>query len=73
MQLLTGLKTRFGIPSTPIEEGKTVCISMFETESEWMLSEEAIRSTSKNAALLNKKLKGKPLGVYNNKKLIYND
>lgn len=70
---LTRLKSRFNIPHTPIAEDKEVNITLFNPESEWIFSENDILSTSKNAALLNKKLIGKVYGIYAKKKLILKD
>lgn len=69
---LTRLKSRFTIPHTPINEEDEVNITMFNPDGEWIFSENDILSTSKNAALLNKKLKGKVYGVYAKKKLFLN-
>lgn len=72
IKMLTGLKPHFGVEAHPIEEGNTANLTLFETETPWVFEEKNILSTSKNAALLGQHLKGKPLGVYSNKKLHLN-
>ncbi|NGX84134.1 dihydroorotase [Aequorivita sp. KMM 9714] len=69
---LTGLKDEFKIASEAIEEGNTASITLFNPDDNWVFSEENILSTSKNAALLGQKLKGKAYGIYSNNQLILN-
>lgn len=69
---VTRLKKTFDIPETTIKEGEKANITLFNPEKEWIFKEENIKSTSKNAALLGKNLKGFAYGVYNNKKLVLN-
>ncbi|PKA84055.1 dihydroorotase [Ulvibacter sp. MAR_2010_11] len=69
---LTGLKKVFGVKPAPIEEGKNANITLFNPEINWTFSEKDIISSSKNAALLHCKLKGKAYGIYANKKLAVN-
>ncbi|MCG2430534.1 dihydroorotase [Aequorivita xiaoshiensis] len=69
---LTGLKDEFKIASETIEEGNTASITLFNPDDHWVFSEENILSTSKNAALLGQKLKGKAYGIYSNNQLILN-
>lgn len=69
---LTGLKDEFKITSEAIEESNTASITLFNPDDNWVFSEENILSTSKNAALLGQKLKGKAYGIYSNNQLILN-
>jgi dihydroorotase len=69
---LTRLKARFGIAENAIEEGIDVNLTLFDPEIKWTFEEKDILSSSKNAALLGRALKGKALGIYANKKLILN-
>lgn len=69
---LTGLKDEFKITSEAIEESNTASITLFNPDDNWVFSEENILSTSKNAALLGRKLKGKAYGIYSNNQLILN-
>lgn len=69
---LTGLKDEFKITSEAIEECNTASITLFNPDDNWVFSEENILSTSKNAALLGQKLKGKAYGIYSNNQLILN-
>jgi len=67
---LTNLRNCFGIPSEEIKEGSKANLSLFNPEIEWTFSENDIRSTSKNSALLNCRLKGKAYGIYANNQLV---
>ena len=67
---LTNLKTIFGIPSEEIKVGAKADLSLFDPDKEWTFTESDILSTSKNAALLKARLKGKPYGVYANNQLL---
>ncbi|MBB6681081.1 dihydroorotase [Aequorivita sp. 609] len=69
---LTGLKDEFKITSEAIEKSNTASITLFNPDDNWVFSEENILSTSKNAALLGQKLKGKAYGIYSNNQLILN-
>lgn len=69
---LTGLKHIFKIPTYQIKEGNNADFSLFDPEKIWNFSEEDIISTSKNSAILNSDLKGKPYGIFSNNKLVLN-
>ncbi|MCB0465842.1 MAG: dihydroorotase [Aequorivita sp.] len=69
VKTLTGLKKAFNIPSEKIEEGNKAELTLFNPDIIWEFSEKDIISTSKNAALLGIKLKGKSYGVYANNQL----
>ncbi len=70
VKTLTALKQSFNIPQNTIEEGNQADLSLFNPTTEWVFSEKDIISTSKNAALLGSKLKGKVYGIVSNKKII---
>ncbi len=69
---LTSLKTSFNIASEKIEEGSIADFTLFNPETAWTFTEKDIVSTSKNSALLSKKLKGKPYGIIANNQLLLN-
>ena len=69
IKTLTVLKETFRIPIHSIEDGNQADLSLFNPKEEWIFSEKDIVSTSKNAALLGTKLKGKVFGIISNKKL----
>ncbi len=73
VEALTRLKKVFAISTTSIEEGVPADLTLFNPDHEWTFSEEDIISTSKNAALLNSRLKGKAYGIYAGKKLVINN
>ncbi len=72
VKALTGLKERFNIPGQSINEGATASITLFDPKVNWEFSKNDIMSTSLNAALLGRTLKGKAYGIYSNKKLVLN-
>lgn len=72
IKALTGLKKVFTITTEKIEEGSVADLTLFNPDEDWNFSENDIRSTSKNAALLGVKLKGKPYGIVANNQIILN-
>ncbi|MEZ4857833.1 MAG: dihydroorotase [Flavobacteriaceae bacterium] len=70
---LTQLKNTFGIEASSITEGAFANLTLFTPESDWIFEEIHIDSTSKNAALLGKKMKGKVYGIYNNNQLVIHE
>lgn len=72
IKALTGLKNVFNIPEIKIEEGQNAELSLFTPDETWTFSEDDIISTSKNAALLGAKLKGKAYGIFSKNNLVLN-
>jgi len=70
-KLIAG-RSRFSTTKATISEGEEANLSFFNPETEYTFTKENILSTSKNAAFLDKKLKGKAYGVYANKQLVIN-
>ncbi|WP_026450078.1 dihydroorotase [Aequorivita capsosiphonis] len=77
VKALTGLKNVFKIPSDQpggqagkIEEGNIAEFTLFNPDGISKFAEDDILSTSKNAALLGIKLKGKVYGIFANNQLI---
>ena len=70
-KLIAG-RSRFSTTKATISEGEEANLSFFNPEAEYTFTKENILSTSKNAAFLDKKLKGKAYGVYANKQLVIN-
>ncbi|MAN59779.1 MAG: dihydroorotase [Flavobacteriaceae bacterium] len=64
------LKATFGIKRTPIEEGEMANITLFNPTLEYDFTEKEILSTSKNAALLGNRLRGKAYGIFANNTLL---
>ncbi len=67
---LTALRGVFGCVEEELKEGSKANITLFDPNIEWTLKEDDILSTSKNAAFLKSRLKGKAYGIYANKKLL---
>ena len=65
-------KNRFGLENESIDIDKKADLTLFTTEGKTVFSENEILSTSKNSLFLEKTLKGKAYGIFNNKQLILN-
>ncbi|WP_271407247.1 dihydroorotase [Tenacibaculum soleae] len=65
-------KERFGVKKTTIKENEKAILSIFNPDKSYTFSKENILSTSKNSLFLNKELKGKVYGIYNNNQLVLN-
>ena len=72
VKAFTGLKNAFKIASEKIDEGNAAEITLFNPDGNWEFSEKDIISTSKNAALLGTKLKGKVYGIFAKNQLVLN-
>jgi len=70
IEILTRNKSRFGIESFKIKEGEKACLSLFNPKETYTFTTNNIYSSSKNAALLGRNLKGKAIGIVNNNQLI---
>ncbi|MCL4161967.1 UNVERIFIED_CONTAM: hypothetical protein GTU68_038524, partial [Idotea baltica] len=68
--LTTNPRERFGLTAIHIEEGAVANLTLFNPHNEHTFSADDIKSTSKNSAFLNKKLKGKVYGIINNNKSV---
>ncbi|WP_435263352.1 dihydroorotase [Tenacibaculum sp. nBUS_03] len=65
-------KERFQVKLNTINENENANLSLFTPSGEYTFTKNDILSTSKNSVFLDKKLKGKTYGIYNNKQLILN-
>lgn len=63
----------FNISESIITEGTIANMTLFNPYHSWKFEEKDILSTSKNAAMLGKKLQGKAYGIINNNQLVLND
>ncbi len=70
---LTGGYKIFSKDKPEIKEGAIANLTLFTNVGSHMLQKEHLRSTSKNNIFLNKRMKGKVLGIYNQQKLIWNE
>jgi dihydroorotase len=61
-----------GLELPSIQEGTVANITMFDPEITYTFTEDAIKSKSKNSAFIGKELKGKVIGIINNKQLKLN-
>ena len=70
--LSTQPRERFGLPEISIKKGNKANLTFFDPESNYIFSKDHIYSSSKNAAFIGKKLKGKVYGSFANNKLELN-
>jgi len=61
-----------GLELPSLIEGAVANLTMFDPETTYTFTENAIKSKSKNSAFIGKKLKGKVIGIINNKQLKLN-
>ena len=73
IRAFTQLKERFKIGNTALTEGETACLTLFNPSGSGMLHPENIKSTSKNAALINHTTKGNVYGIINDSKMTLNE
>lgn len=70
VEKLTSGNVVLNIEKQAIDINSTANLSLFEIDSNWTFSKEAILSKSKNSAFLGQAMQGKALGIYNNGKLV---
>jgi dihydroorotase len=61
-----------GLKLPTIQEGTIANLTMFDPEITYTFTEDTIKSKSKNSAFVGKELKGKVIGIINNKQLKLN-
>lgn len=62
----------FGLPASTVEVGSVANLTLFDPYKEYVFDSAASHSKSKNNALLNNKLRGKPHGIINRNKVFLN-
>jgi dihydroorotase len=60
----------FGLQNANIREGNTAILTLFIPSQKWVVTEDNIKSKSKNSPFIGKELTGKAIGIINNKHLI---
>ncbi|PPK95682.1 dihydroorotase [Nonlabens xylanidelens] len=73
VELLTNGYTVFNQDRPQIEEGQIANLTIFEPDTSYTFEKSNIVSTSKNSAFLGKTMKGKVIGIINNKKALWNE
>ncbi|WP_405377920.1 dihydroorotase [Nonlabens sp. Asnod3-A02] len=73
VELLTNGYAVFNQERPQIEEGQIANLTIFEPETSYTFEKSNIVSTSKNSAFLGKTMKGKVIGIINNKKALWNE
>ena len=59
----------FGLETISIKEGSKASLTLFNPETNWTVSEQDIKSKSKNSPFIGKQLKGKVAGIINGDKI----
>ncbi|WP_395632578.1 dihydroorotase family protein [Flavobacterium sp.] len=70
VEKLTSGNTILNIERQVVDINSKANLSLFEVDSNWTFSKEAIVSKSKNSAFLGQPMQGKAIGIYNNGKLV---
>ena len=70
IRILTSGKNRFGLESFAIKEGDPADLSLFIPGTDYNFTKDHIKSSSLNSIFLDKKLKGKAIGVITQKGFI---
>tara|TARA_R110002167_G_scaffold13754_3_gene56584 strand:- start:1614 stop:2867 length:1254 start_codon:yes stop_codon:yes gene_type:complete len=70
VRLLTKGRERYGLKTPKLKEGEPACITLFGTDSEYVLGMKHLLSTSKNCAFLENTMKGAAYGIICNNKVI---
>ena len=70
VEKLTSGNTILNIERQVVDVNSKANLSLFEVDSNWTFSKEAIVSKSKNSAFLGQPMQGKAIGIYNNGKLV---
>ena len=73
VELLTNGYAVFNQERPQIEEGQIANLTIFEPDTSYTFEKSNIVSTSKNSAFLGKTMKGKVIGIINNKKALWNE
>lgn len=69
---LTSARKIFNLPAVSVAQGEPACLTLFDPDSDWTFTEDAIQSASKNSAFIGRKMKGTVYGIVNNNQLIIN-
>ncbi|AGC78176.1 dihydroorotase [Nonlabens dokdonensis] len=73
VELLTNGYEVFNQKRPIIEEGELANLTLFEPGTSYTFEKKHIVSTSKNSAFIGKPMKGRVIGIVNNKKAIWNE
>ena len=73
VEKLTASKLIFNTKNNSINQSNIADLSLFVPDGNWVFQSENIGSKSKNSAFLGQQMKGKVIGIYNNRKLILNN
>ena len=66
-QITAAPRNIFGLALPQIETGSKACLTLFDPNAEYIFEEKDIQSKSHNTPFIGKKLKGKVIGIINNK------
>jgi dihydroorotase len=69
-EAMTAARAIFGLPAINIEKGATADLTLYTTSGKWTLSN--MQSASKNNPFIGREMKGKVIGIINNKQMHLN-
>ena len=59
----------FGLDTVAIKEGSKACLTLFDPAKKWIVTEQELKSKSKNSPFIGKELTGKVTGIINGDKV----
>jgi dihydroorotase len=68
--LSTNPRKLFGLETASIKEGSKVSLTLFEPGKKWTVTEQDLKSKSKNSPFIGKELTGKVTGIINGEKIV---
>lgn len=71
-KLVTNPRNILNLPVPMVKEGEKANLTIFNTDEEWVYSENEVRSKSKNSPYLGESLTGRAVAIYNRNRFIEN-
>ena len=72
IDVLTKGKARFSVEQSPINEGSSANMTLFNPDTKYTFSKKDMVSRSKNSIFENETLKGKAYGIISNNQVVLN-
>jgi len=70
--LSTAPRAIFGLPALGIAKGGKACLTLFSPDDSTIYTDDTIKSLSRNNPFIDKKMKGRVLGIINNDNFVSN-
>lgn len=71
-KLVTNPRNILNLSVPMVKEGEKANLTIFNTDEEWVYSENEVRSKSKNSPYLGESLTGRAVAIYNRNRFIEN-